>query len=179
MLFKFKFPIFLSSFSKQLTSFVYVCHPFVSDFFSLQLWYWLILSAILISVVAISDEDALGGPNARIDSENEDWSFLDTERPSLNSVERPSTLAKQSKVDTPFKSDLESASVHNITNTSNPLLRLTPHPCESFILSPPPANKRHTGPRRKSWSLNYMENSILAFWINPKLFHWFSDLSLL
>lgn len=69
----------------------------------------------------------------KIGSTDVNWYFLNHGSPSRNSFSSPLILGKQSKIDTPLGSDLESSREHNIINTSAPILHSTPHPCENFL----------------------------------------------
>ncbi|WOK91438.1 hypothetical protein Cni_G00129 [Canna indica] len=105
------------------------------------------LAAVLSFASVVSkDEDSLGGPNIRMVSTDQDWDFVNPGRP-LNTSRPPFILAKGNKDVVTLGSNQESASNHNITQNSVPVLHPTPHPCESFPLPSPPADKRHTGPR--------------------------------
>ncbi|XP_042389791.1 probable hexosyltransferase MUCI70 isoform X1 [Zingiber officinale] len=69
------------------------------------------------------------------------------ERPLLNN-DRPSLLpSKEPKVDTATRSTEKFGISHNSTQHSAMMLLSTPHPCETFSLPPPPADKKRTGPR--------------------------------
>ncbi|XP_042453591.1 probable hexosyltransferase MUCI70 isoform X1 [Zingiber officinale] len=69
------------------------------------------------------------------------------ERPLLNN-DGPSLLpSKEPKVDTATRSTEKFGISHNSTQHSAMMLLSTPHPCETFSLPPPPADKKRTGPR--------------------------------
>lgn len=78
------------------------------------------------------------------------WKFVNPVRPSRNDFSPPFIPAKETMVDSTSNTNHESATTHNVTQLSVPILPPMPHPCESFLLPPPPADKKRTGPRRKS-----------------------------
>ncbi|RRT79517.1 hypothetical protein B296_00000827 [Ensete ventricosum] len=104
---------------------------------------------VIISLVAISDEDTSVSPESRMGFTDHVRNFVNPSRPSFNNFKPPFALAKVTEVNSTSYSNHESANTHNKTQLSIPILPPRPHPCESFTLPPPPADKKRTGPRRK------------------------------
>ncbi|CAL9084580.1 unnamed protein product [Musa textilis] len=130
---------FVSVVSKGL-AFLLCFHP-------VYIFWSCITSLILISFVSISDEDASARPESHMGFTDHVWKFVNPVRPSRNDFSPPFIPAKETMVDSNSNTNHESATTHNVTQLSVPILPPMPHPCESFSLPPPPADKKRTGPR--------------------------------
>lgn len=140
-------------------SFIYIL---VSNLilFNFHSIYWLCcLSSwdVIISLVAISDEDTSVSPESRMGFTDHVRNFVNPSRPSFNNFKPLFAPAKVTEGNSTSYANHESANTHNKTQLSIPILPPTPHPCESFTLPPPPADKKRTGPRRKSQTVDSLD----------------------
>nr|XP_018680121.1 PREDICTED: uncharacterized protein LOC103981108 isoform X2 [Musa acuminata subsp. malaccensis] len=110
----------------------------------------LVASAAVLSFISVvsKDEDASVSPESRMGFTDHVWKFVNPVRPSRNDFSPPFIPAKETTVDSTSNTNHESATTHNVTHLSVPILPPMPHPCESFSLPPPPADKKRTGPRQ-------------------------------
>ncbi|KAJ8485251.1 hypothetical protein OPV22_017736 [Ensete ventricosum] len=109
----------------------------------------LVASAAVLSFISAvtKDEDTSVSPESRIGFTDHVRNFVNPSRPSFNNFKPPFAPAKVTEVNSTSYSNHESANTHNKTQLSIPILPPRPHPCESFTLPPPPADKKRTGPR--------------------------------
>ncbi|RRT63730.1 hypothetical protein B296_00030273 [Ensete ventricosum] len=112
----------------------------------------LVASAAVLSFVSVvsKDEDASASHESRMGFTDHVRKFVNPRRPPRNDFSPPFIPAKETTVDSTSNTNHESATTHNVTQLSVTILPPIPHPCESFSLPPPPADKKRTGPRRKS-----------------------------
>lgn len=111
-----------------------------------------ILTYILNIFFPVLDEDASPGVETMLVFSDHVRSFVNpvwtssgrpvAQRGSLtvNGLNTPSQMEKQS----------DSKQVQELMQSSPPAIVVDHHPCENFSLSPPPVDRKRTGPRRKS-----------------------------
>lgn len=101
----------------------------------------------------LSDEDASEGPQTNLGSSYHVWGLVSTGGTALHNVTPPLTSIKESKTEITAIPNQQSASGDNESWPPVPVLPrraiFTRHPCENFSFSPPPTDRKRTGPRRK------------------------------
>ncbi|KAG1346588.1 hypothetical protein COCNU_06G004170 [Cocos nucifera] len=113
-------------------------------------------AAVILSFISAmsKDEDASEVPQTNLDSSYHVWGLVSTGETALHNVTPPLTSIKESKTEITANPYQESASGDNETQPSVAALPLsaifTRHPCENFSFSPPPADRKRTGPRQQA-----------------------------
>ncbi|WOL17073.1 hypothetical protein Cni_G25862 [Canna indica] len=110
----------------------------------------LVASVAVLSFISVvsKDEDASASPDSHMGFTDHVKNFVNPSRPLLNNIRPPPMIPeKEANVDITSKSIHESEITQNVTKIAVPTVPPPPHPCESFTLPPPPADKKRTGPR--------------------------------
>ncbi|XP_008792270.2 uncharacterized protein LOC120112295 [Phoenix dactylifera] len=110
-------------------------------------------AAVVLSFIpAMSkDEDASEGPQTNLGSSYHVWGLVRTGGTALRNFTPPFTPVKENKTEITAMPNQQSASGDNETQPPAPVLPpraiFIHHPCENFSFSPPPTDRKRTGPR--------------------------------
>ncbi|CAL9049910.1 probable hexosyltransferase MUCI70 [Musa acuminata AAA Group] len=139
----------------------------------------LVASAAVLSFISAvtKDEDTSVSPESRMGFTDHVRNFVNPSRPSFNNFKPLFAPAKVTEVNSTSYANHESANTHNKTQLSIPILPPTPHPCESFTLPPPPADKKRTGPRSCPVCYVPVEQAVLLMPPSPSASPILKDLS--
>ncbi|XP_008807991.2 uncharacterized protein LOC103720176 [Phoenix dactylifera] len=110
-------------------------------------------AAVILSFISdmSKDEDGSEGPQTNLGSSYHVWGLVSTGGTALHNLTPPLTSIKESKTEITAILNQQSASGDNETQHPVPVLPpraiFTWHPCENFSFSPPPTDRKRTGPR--------------------------------